>query len=163
MLAFSLSQRRSTMIGMTARIVSAFVRGNAVAVEELPDLIRTTYAALSTTAMPVQAPLADQPRPAVPIKKSVQPDAVICLECGKPQKMLKRHLATSHGLSVTNYRTKWSLPADYPVVAPSYAEHRSAMAIKIGLGRKKAVAPVDSVEEKPGHRYPASRWSKPSA
>lgn len=126
------------MIGMTARIVSAFVRGNAVAVDELSDLIRNTYAALVRATEPEQVQSAEQLRPAVPIKKSVQPDAVICLECGKPQKMLKRHLTTSHGLSVADYRAKWSLPADYPVVAPSYAAHRSSQAIKIGLGRKKA-------------------------
>lgn len=150
------------MIGMTARIVSAFVHGNAVAVDELSDLIRNTYAALASVTSPTPSQAADQLRPAVPVKKSVQPDAVICLECGKPQKMLKRHLATNHGLSVADYRTKWSLPADYPVVAPSYAEHRSSLAIKIGLGRKKATAPVEAVEEKPGHRYPASRWSKPA-
>lgn len=151
------------MIGMTARIVSAFVRSNAVAVDELPDLIRNTHAALTNAAAPAPSRTAEQPRPAVPIKKSVQPDAVICLVCGKPQKMLKRHLATSHGLSVADYRTMWSLPEDYPVVAPSYAEHRSALAIKLGLGRKKAVEHTEEMpQEKPTHRYPASRWSKPS-
>lgn len=153
---------------LTAKIVTAYLGGNAVAVSDIPALIQTTYAALVNTASPVSEPIERQP--AVSVKKSVTPDAIICLECGRHQKMLKRHVATAHGLSVDDYRAKWSLPADYPMVAPDYAERRSMLAIKIGLGhsrKKPEPNPVldraEPVEEKPQHHYPPSRWSKPTA
>jgi len=121
----------------TAKIVAAYLASNTIAVDAVPDLIRATYAALVGTASPMSAPVPQQ-EPAVSIKKSVTPSAIICLECGAPLKMLKRHLSTAHDLSVDEYRAKWTLPRDYPVVAPDYAAHRSQLAISIGLGRKPA-------------------------
>jgi predicted transcriptional regulator len=149
-------------IALTARLVAAFVKNNKVAVGDVIDLINTTYATVAGLSAP-PAPVAEPLQPAVPIKKSITAEAVICLECGKPHKTLKRHLTTSHDLTVDEYRAKWSLPADYPMVAPNYAERRSQMAVTIGLGRKR---PAETDEPKsddpaPRHRYPASRWSKP--
>ena len=119
---------------LTVVIVAAYLGNNQVAVADIPVLIRTTYAALSVTASPISAQPSERPVPAVSVRKSVTPTAVICLDCGKACKMLRRHLGSTHGLSVDNYRTRWNLPADYPVVAPDYAAQRSEMAIKVGLG-----------------------------
>lgn len=119
---------------LTAKVVSAFVANNSVALGELPALIQDVYRSLATVE---SAPSSEaQLTPAVPVKKSIRPDAVICLDCGKAMQMLKRHLVTAHGLSINDYRAKWNLGADYPVVAPNYASVRSAMAKKIGLGQK---------------------------
>ena len=150
----------------TTKIVAAYLASNTIAASEIPDLISATYAALVDTASPTSAP-APRQEPAVSIRKSVRPSAIICLDCGKGHQMLKRHLHAAHGLSVDEYRAKWSLPRDYPVVAPDYAAHRSNLAIGIGLGRKPVVQ-ADEVGGEPvaartaQHRYPASRWSKPS-
>lgn len=153
-------------VSFAARIVASYLGNHEVAIGDLPGIISATYAALAGTDAPPPVD-AERSTPAVPIKKSIRPDSVTCLECGKRQKMLRRHLSTSHGLSVDEYRAKWALPADYPMAAPNYAKKRSEMAIQIGLGRKpKAAAAetvVDTVEaEKPLHTYPASRWSKPT-
>lgn len=153
-------------VSLAARIAAAYLRNHEVPLGDLSGLIKATYAALLGTEAPPQVD-ADRPAPAVPIRKSITADAITCLECGKRQKMLRRHLSTSHGLSVDEYRAKWSLPADYPMAAPSYAQKRSEMAIKIGLGRKPKAAAVEAVKdsvgtEKPLHTYPASRWSKPA-
>ncbi|MCG8603554.1 MucR family transcriptional regulator [bacterium] len=117
----------------TADIVSAYVAKNSVKSEELPSLIRDVAGALqnvdSTTA-------SDKLQPAVPIKRSVKPDAIICLICGSSQKMLKRHLASAHGLTIDEYREMWNLPSTYPMVAPNYSKARATMAKKIGLGTK---------------------------
>jgi len=125
------------LIRLTTQIVAGYVGRNAIAVADLPELIRGTYQALSSAA----APLASQPAapmvPAVPVRKSVQPGHVVCLECGKKLKMLKRHLRTDHGLTADEYRAKWGLAEDYPVVAPEYAKQRSTLALKLGLGRPK--------------------------
>ena len=120
---------------LTADIVAAYVGKNSVAVTDLPALIRSTYAALIGAGSPVSA-LPDHQLPAVALKKSVTPDAIICLECGKRFKMLKRHLGTDHDLTVDGYRAKWQLPKDYPIVAPTHAAHRSQLAKDIGLGVK---------------------------
>ena len=155
-------------IDLTTKIVAAYLGNNVVAASDIPDLIRKTYSALVGTASPAALPV-EARQPAVPVKKSVTPDAIICLDCGVPHKMLKRHLHTAHDLTVDEYRAKWSLAADYPVVAPDYAARRSALAVSIGLGRKRAVevatAAIESspATETTGHSYPASRWSKPSA
>ena len=125
------------MIEQTARIVTAFMAGNPLAGHDIPDLIRATYAALVATSSPNSAAVADRAPPAVPIKKSVTPDAVICLECGRKFSMLKRHLGTHHSLSAADYRMKWGLPSTYPMVAPNYATLRSALAVKIGLGHSR--------------------------
>jgi predicted transcriptional regulator len=150
------------VIDLTAKIAAAYLEKTPLAAADIPELIRTIYGALASAAAPAAQP-AEQLQPSVSIKRSVTPDAIICLECGRPQKMMKRHLAAAHGLSVDEYRSKWSLPASYPMVAANYAEHRSQLAIKIGLGRKK---PQDEQTEpaeapaKPRHQYPASRWSR---
>jgi predicted transcriptional regulator len=127
------------ILGLTAQIVSAHVSKNQVGMDALPSLIQSVYRSLSTAGEVEAAPPAVQ-TPAVPIKKSVFPDYIVCLEDGKKLKMLKRHLQTSYGLSPDAYRAKWSLPRDYPMVAPNYAATRSGLAKKIGLGRKPAAA-----------------------
>ena len=123
----------SRMLELTAQIVSAHVRNNEVPVDGLAKLISVVHAALSGATSPSVVP--EKPEPAVPIKKSVFPDYVVCLEDGKKLKMLKRHLKTAFGLTPAEYRERWGLPADYPMVAPNYAARRSELAKKIGLGR----------------------------
>ncbi len=125
-------------VGMAADIVSAYVGNNALPVGQLPEVIRTVYSAIATLQDPLAAPWREAAKPAVPIKKSVTPDYIICLEDGKKLKMLKRHLRTTYKLTPDAYRQKWGLPPDYPMVAPNYAAQRSAFAKKIGLGRKPA-------------------------
>jgi predicted transcriptional regulator len=122
------------VLALTAQIVSAHVSKNNVMPDALPALIQDVYRTLSTVGRePAQA---DKPTPAVPVKKSVFADHIICLEDGKKLKMLKRHLKTSFNLTPDQYRERWGLPADYPMVAPDYASHRSSLAKKIGLGTK---------------------------
>lgn len=124
------------VLALTAQIVSAHVTKNEVAPDALPSLIRDVYKTLSSVGSePVEA---EKPKPAVAITKSVFPDHIVCLECGKKLTMLKRHLMTEHTLTIDQYRSKWSLPSNYPVVAPEYAETRSALAKKIGLGRSRS-------------------------
>ncbi len=124
----------TNILELTARIVSAHVSNNAVAVDSLPALIQDVYNALtSITAEPVQE---EKPQPAVPIKKSVFGDYIVCLEDGKQMKMLKRHLKTAYGMTPDQYRERWGLDANYPMVAPNYAARRSALAKEIGLGTK---------------------------
>lgn len=130
------------MIKETAKIVSAYLSGNHLAENEISDFIRSTYAALVATTSPDPVTEAANAQPAVPIKKSVTPAAVICLECGKKFSMLKRHLRTDHDTSASEYRAKWGLPSTYPMVAPDYAARRSALAVKIGLGHSRQSAPA---------------------
>jgi predicted transcriptional regulator len=122
------------VLGLTAQIVAAHVSHNSVTSDSVPGLIRDVYHSLSTVGL--EAPPPDRPQPAVPVKKSIFPDYIICLEDGKKLKMLKRHLKTSYGLTPDQYRERWGLPADYPMVAPSYASHRSSLAKQIGLGTR---------------------------
>ena len=125
------------LITLTSQIVSAFVSKNSVQASDLPALISSVYQSLKSLDQPqaaVEAP-ADL-KPAVPIKKSVTPDFIICLEDGKRCKMLKRHLMSSFGLTPDEYRAIWGLPSDYPMVAPNYAKARSDLAVKLGLGRR---------------------------
>jgi len=122
------------VLGLTAQIVSAHVRHNSVAPDALPGLIQDVYRALTSVGQPTA--LAAKPEPAVPVKQSIRQDRIICLEDGKGFSMLKRHLMTDHKLTPQQYREKWGLPRDYPMVAPNYAQTRSALAKKIGLGRK---------------------------
>ncbi|MGI4793356.1 MAG: MucR family transcriptional regulator [Janthinobacterium lividum] len=129
----------SSTLEYAAKIVSAHISNNSVQASDLPALIQQVYTALTTLgSAPAQAP--EKPEPAVPLKKSVFPDYIICLEDGKKLKMLKRHLMTSYNLTPEAYRERWGLPSSYPMVAPSYAERRSALAKSIGLGRKPAAA-----------------------
>ena len=125
------------LLGLTARIVAAHVSHNSVELQDVSSLIHSVYATLSGMGQATPAPApADKPQPAVPIKKSVFADHIVCLEDGKKLKMLKRHLQTSFDMTPEQYRERWGLPADYPMVAPSYASHRSSLAKKIGLGTK---------------------------
>ena len=129
-------------------IVSAHVSNNAVAAADLPGLIQAVYASLAALGQaPDAAP--EELKPAVSVRASVRPDAVTCLECGEKMKMLKRHLGTEHGLTPTEYRSRWSLPADYPMVAPDYAAKRKELAVRIGLGRKPGQSPNAKVETAP--------------
>ncbi len=121
------------LLGLTAQIVSAHVSHNPVPATELPGLIQEVFRTLSGVGSR-PAPEPERPQPAVPVKKSITPGYLICLEDGKKLKMLKRHLKTSYNLSPEQYRERWGLPADYPMVAPDYAKHRSSLAKKIGLG-----------------------------
>ncbi|MCA3349423.1 MAG: MucR family transcriptional regulator [Roseomonas sp.] len=125
----------SNILALTAQIVSAHVAHNAVAASALPSLIQEVHRTLSTIES-VPAPASQRPDPAVPIAKSVTPEFIICLEDGKKMKMLKRHLRTSFNMTPEQYRERWGLPLDYPMVAPRYAKQRSSLAKKIGLGTK---------------------------
>lgn len=124
-----------TLITLTSDIVAAHLSNNNVAVEEVSTLISNVYGALSGLGQPAPAP-EKLPEPAVSVRSSVKPDHIVCLEDGKKLKMLKRHLMTHYNLTPDQYRQRWSLPADYPMVAPNYAERRRELAKKIGLGRK---------------------------
>ena len=124
------------LLELTVDIVSAYVSNNAVVSADLPDLIDQTFNALREAEAKETQPIQEELIPAVPIKKSVTPDYIICLDDGKQFKSLKRHLLNSFNLSPDEYRAKWGLPYDYPMVAPNYAAARSALAKKMGLGRK---------------------------
>lgn len=127
----------SDLLSLASQIVSAHVARNPVATEELPALIREVYRALvevSSGTVPAAEP--ERPQPAVPIKRSITPDYLICLEDGKKLKMLKRHLKTAYDLTPDQYRERWGLPPDYPMVAPNYARQRSELAREIGLGSR---------------------------
>jgi predicted transcriptional regulator len=123
------------LLGLTAEIVAAHVSNNTVSVEELPILINHVYRSLSSIGQPIEiAP--EKPQPAVPVKRSVHPDYIICLEDGKRLKMLKRHLKTAYNMTPEEYRERWGLAPDYPMVAPNYARQRSKLAKEIGLGTR---------------------------
>ncbi|MCY4190471.1 MAG: MucR family transcriptional regulator [Rhodospirillaceae bacterium] len=128
------NKRNETLLSQTVEIVSSYVSNNSLAVSDLPRLIEETYAALNTRRTSIDAADPERPTPAVPIKASVQPDFIVCLEDGKELKMLKRHLKTAYGMTPDEYRTRWNLPFDYPMVAPNYAKQRSRLAKQIGLG-----------------------------
>ncbi|MBN8871952.1 MAG: MucR family transcriptional regulator [Rhodospirillales bacterium] len=139
------------VLALTAQIVSAHVTKNEVSTEALPSLIREVYKTLASVGNEPAEP--EKSKPAVPITKSVFPDHIVCLECGKSLTMLKRHLMTEHGLTIDQYRGKWALPSNYPVVAPEYAETRSELAKKIGLGRSRSAdAPREPAPRKGGRR-----------
>ncbi|MCX5616586.1 MucR family transcriptional regulator [Bombella sp. TMW 2.2559] len=121
---------------LTAQIITAYVSSHDVASEALPDLVRSVHAALAGAGTPVEAEL-EKPVPAVPPRKSVFPDYIICLEDGKKLKLLRRHLKTAYNMTPQEYRERWGLPPEYPMVAPNYANHRSSLARRIGLGRRR--------------------------
>jgi len=121
------------LLSMTTEIVASHVRNNTVAQGEIAELIRTVHAALSEVSTGTTT---ERPNPAIAVRRSVTPDYIVCLEDGKKLKMLKRHLKTAYDMTPEEYRERWGLPADYPMVAPNYARQRSALAKKIGLGRR---------------------------
>ncbi|QUM74643.1 MucR family transcriptional regulator [Sphingopyxis granuli] len=145
-------QDNSDLLTLTADIVAAHVGNNSVAISDLSILINNVHAALSGLSKPAELP-EEKPVPAVSIRSSVKPDYIVCLEDGKKLKMLRRHLMTHYGLTPEDYRAKWGLPADYPMVAPSYAEKRRVLAKEIGLGTKG----------RGGGRKPARGAAKPAA
>ena len=129
------SKSASNILALTAQIVSAHVAHNAVAASALPGLIQEVHRTLSAIES-APAPLSQRPEPAVPIAKSLTQDFIICLEDGRQMKMLKRHLKTAYNMTPDQYRERWGLAQDYPMVAPRYAKQRSSLAKKIGLGTK---------------------------
>lgn len=137
-----MTETNGHLVELSADIVSAYVANNNVTPADLVGLIASVYASLTKLGGEPEVPVAAPLVPAVSIRKSVTPDAIICLEDGKSFKSLKRHLRTSYDMTPEQYRTKWGLPSDYPMVAPAYAEARSALAKSMGLGRKAAAAPA---------------------
>ncbi|AZN72687.1 transcriptional regulator [Georhizobium profundi] len=128
---------KELIVELTAEVVAAYVSNNVVPVGELSALIADVHHALGNMTVRQEAVVVEKPKPAVPIKRSVQDDQITCLECGLKFKSLKRHLMTHHTLSPEEYREKWDLTADYPMVAPAYAEARSRLAKEMGLGQKR--------------------------
>ena len=128
---------RADLVELTAEIISAYVSNNTVVPEALPGVIADVHEALSKAARRIGPAEREELRPAVAVKKSVTPDYLICLEDGKKFKSLKRHLRTHYNLSPEEYREKWGLPHDYPMVAPSYAAARSQLAKQMGLGTRR--------------------------
>jgi predicted transcriptional regulator len=124
-------------IGLTAEIVSAYVSNNTVASGDIPALINQVHSALLRVSSGQAGPLSEPLKPAVPVKRSINPDFIVCLEDGKKFKSLKRHLRTQYGMTPQQYREKWGLAADYPMVAPNYAAARSQLAKQMGLGQQR--------------------------
>lgn len=139
------------LLTLTADIVSAHVSNNKVASGDLADLVSKVYGALGDLGNPVEE-VAPVQEPAVSIRSSVKPDYLVCLESGKKLKMLKRHLQTHYQMTPADYRAKWKLPSDYPMVAPNYANQRKELAVKIGLGRKKVEDPAPAPAAKPARK-----------
>lgn len=127
---------RDDVLRMAVDVVAAYVGNNQVSTGQLPDIINSVYNSLLTLDVPPEEVPVEAPKPAVNVRKSVTPEYIVCLEDGKKLKMLKRHLRTTYNMSPEEYRAKWNLPPDYPMVAPNYARQRSDFAKKIGLGRK---------------------------
>jgi len=127
---------REDLLALTTDIVSAYVSNNAVQTGEISGVIEQVFKTLSNVNAETAATVSDRPQPAVPIKRSITPDHLICLEDGKKLKMLKRHLKTAYNMTPEEYRERWGLPADYPMVAPNYAARRSRLAKDIGLGTR---------------------------
>lgn len=121
---------------LTTQIITAYVSSHNVAADALPGLVRSVHAALANAGAPAEAEV-EKPVPAVPPRKSVFPDYIICLEDGKKLKLLRRHLKTAYNMTPQEYRERWGLPPEYPMVAPNYANHRSSLARRIGLGRRR--------------------------
>ena len=129
------AEQLNDLLALTTEIVAAHVSNNTIALGDLPQLINQVYSSLANIGTPPVEP-AVRPQPAVSVKKSVQPDYIVCLEDGKKLKMLKRHLKTAFNMTPEEYRERWDLPPDYPMVAPNYASQRSRLAKEIGLGTR---------------------------
>lgn len=140
------SEASTNRIGLAADIVAAFVSNNSVPVAELPTLIASVHSALGGLAKGGAPAQAEPLTPAVPIKKSIMPDYLVCLEDGKKFKSLKRHLRSRYGLSPEDYRARWNLSSDYPMVAPNYAAARSELAKTMGLGQQRRKSPRNAAE-----------------
>ncbi len=125
------------ILKMASDVVAAYVGNNTMPADQVADVIKIVYNSLQTLSTGETEAPAERPKPAVSIRSSIKPDYIVCLEDGKKLKMLKRHLRAAYNMTPDEYRTKWNLPADYPMVAPNYAQQRSQFAKKIGLGRKK--------------------------
>ena len=123
------------ILRMTAEVVSAYLSNNMLPASQISEVIQTVHSSLNALGTGKTESASEPPKPAVPVKKSVTPDYIICLEDGKKLKMLKRHLRSTYNMTPDEYRAKWGLPSDYPMVAPNYAQQRSEFAKKIGLGR----------------------------
>ncbi|QNE07746.1 MucR family transcriptional regulator [Croceicoccus marinus] len=150
------------LIALTSDIVAAHVTNNKVEVADLPALIQNVFGALQ--GLGATEPVEERPAPAVSVRASVKPDYLVCLEDGKKMKMLKRYLMTQYGMTPDQYRQRWNLPADYPMVAPEYAEKRRALAKDIGLGRKPGERPAQRTAQKPGRKpkaVPAAKAAEP--
>ncbi len=130
-------QAKTEILELTASIVSAYVGNHNVLQADISNLIRQVYTALTTVTAEADVAPRDEPRPAIAVKKSISADFIVCLEDGKKFKSLKRHLRSHYNLSPEEYREKWGLPHDYPMVAPNYAEARSQLAKKMGLGKSR--------------------------
>ncbi|KQN04882.1 hypothetical protein ASE85_07810 [Sphingobium sp. Leaf26] len=154
------SLAQETLINLTADIVSAHVFNNSVSVSDVAGLIANVHSALSGLAAP-KVQEAPKQEPAVSVRASIKPDHLVCLEDGKKMKMLKRHLMTAYGMTPADYRAKWDLPSDYPMVAPNYAAQRKELALKIGLGRKRADSVTAEPAAEPAAKAPAKRGRKP--
>ena len=146
------------LLPLVASLVAAHVSKNSIEPTALAELIRSVYITMSMLGKARVAPVAEKPVPAVPVKRSIFPEYIVCLEDGKKLKTLKRHLSTSYGLTPEQYRTRWDLPSDYPMVAPKYAQHRSSLAKAAGLGRTSKtekspiLPPIQKVPEGVGGR-----------
>jgi predicted transcriptional regulator len=130
----------SSLAQLTAKIVSAYVSNNEIALSDVTTLIAAVGSQMAKVGAAVKLPAEEKPEPAVPVRRSLRPDHLVCLICGKKQKLLKRHLAVEHGLTPDEYRQRLGLKPDYPMVAPNYAQQRRELALSIGLGRPKKPA-----------------------
>jgi predicted transcriptional regulator len=130
----------SSLAQLTAEIVSAYVSNNKIALSDVATLISHVAGEMAKIGTAVEPPTEEKPEPAVPVRRSIQPNHLICLICGKPQKVLKRHLAVQHELTPAQYRERFGLKPDYPMAAPNYAQQRREVALKLGLGRPKKPA-----------------------
>jgi predicted transcriptional regulator len=131
----------ATLAEVTAEIVSAYVANNKIAAADVGPLITAVASQMAKIGSPAEPPEEEKPEPAVSIRRSIQPDHLLCLVCGKPQKILKRHLAVQHELTPVEYRARFELRPDYPMIAPNYAQQRREVALKLGLGKPKKAAP----------------------
>jgi predicted transcriptional regulator len=135
------SSEPATLAEVTAEIVSAYVSNNKIAPTDLAMLISTVAREMVKVGTPVELPAEEKPEPAVSVRRSIQPNHLICLVCGKPQKILKRHLAVQHDLTPAEYRERFGLKPDYPMTAPNYVQQRREIALRTGLGTPKKPAP----------------------
>ena len=153
----------NALLSLTAAIVSAHVANNRVGLSDLPTLVRDVHGMLAKLSQPEGTGEGEAQKPAVPVRSSIKPDYLVCLEDGKQLTMLKRYLMRTYGMTPADYRAKWKLPRDYPMVAPNYAEKRRALANSIGLGRKRMATPVPTDDAPPPPVLPRAARKRKSA